>query len=76
MDNFVTGCEALGNAVAYSTSKHAVKGFMDALYEELRINKWTKKIYTTTIFPSYFNSRKEFIDRLISSVAYVLNLIV
>ncbi|XP_055311358.1 uncharacterized oxidoreductase YoxD-like [Sitodiplosis mosellana] len=47
-------------AVTYTTSKYAVKGFMDALNQESRHEGWGVK--TLTIFPHICSTRKEIID--------------
>uniref|UniRef100_A0A0A9ZGQ3 Short-chain dehydrogenase/reductase 3 n=1 Tax=Lygus hesperus TaxID=30085 RepID=A0A0A9ZGQ3_LYGHE len=45
------GVIGLPNAVPYSASKFAVRGMMEALYEELRLNESTNNIKFTTIYP-------------------------
>lgn len=47
-------------AVTYTTSKYAVKGFMDALNQESRHENWGVK--TLTIFPHLCSTRKEIVD--------------
>lgn len=47
-------------AVTYTTSKFAVKGFMDALNQESRQENWG--VRTLTIFPHMCNTRKEVMD--------------
>lgn len=47
-------------AIAYSTTKCAVKGFMEALDQEIRVDRLPIK--TTTVFPYFTNTRKEVID--------------
>lgn len=49
----------LGKAVAYTASKYAVKGFMEALNMEIRDEQLGIK--TLTVFPHLVNSRKELI---------------
>lgn len=46
--------------VAYTTSKYAVKGFMDALNRDSRHENWG--VRALTIFPHMTNTRKEIID--------------
>lgn len=60
----------MSTAVAYTTSKYAVKGFMDALARESQHEKWGVK--TLTVFPHLTNTRKEMIDHVRSMVSYVL----
>lgn len=52
----------MSTAVAYTTSKYAVKGFMDALTRETTHENWGVK--TLTVFPHIINTRKEVIDFL------------
>lgn len=49
-------------AVAYTTSKYAVKGFMDALNRDSRHENWG--VRALTIFPHMTNTRKEIVDYL------------
>lgn len=53
-------------AVTYTTSKYAVKGFMDALNQETRHEDWGVKMLT--VFPHVTNTRKEIIDYVRSKV--------
>lgn len=50
----------MSTAVSYTTSKFAVKGFMDALTRESLHENWGVK--TLTVFPHMTNTRKEIID--------------
>lgn len=47
-------------AITYTATKFAVRGFMDALHQESRHEKWGIK--TLTIFPHLTNTRKELMD--------------
>ena len=60
----ISGISALGRAVTYSTSKFAVRGFMEALREDLRLDGLVGKIHTTTIFPYFIVTRKDMIDQV------------
>lgn len=51
-------------AVAYCATKHAVKGFMSALYVELCSDNAEELVRLSTIYPSYINTRKELADHL------------
>lgn len=55
-------------AVAYTTSKYAVRGFMDALHQDSRHENWGVK--TLTIFPHMCNTRKEIVNYLKQKVGY------
>lgn len=59
----------MSTAVAYTTSKYAVKGFMDCLHRESIHENWGIK--TLTVFPHVTNTRKEIIDFLKRKVRYV-----
>lgn len=48
------------NALSYTTSKYAVKGFMDALNRDSRHGNWGIK--TLTVYPHLTNTRKEITD--------------
>lgn len=50
----------MSTAVSYTTSKFAVKGFMDALTRESLHENWGVK--TLTVFPHVTNTRREIID--------------
>lgn len=50
----------MSTAVTYTTSKFAVKGFMDAVNQESRHEKWGVK--TLTVFPHLCSTRKEIVD--------------
>ncbi|XP_031626085.1 17-beta-hydroxysteroid dehydrogenase 13-like [Contarinia nasturtii] len=54
-------------AVTYTTSKYAVKGFMDALHQDSRHENWG--VSTLTIFPHVCNTRKEIIDYIKKKVS-------
>lgn len=60
----MSGIAALGRAVTYSASKFAVRGFMEALREDLRLDGLTDQIQTTTIFPYFIVTRKDMIDQM------------
>lgn len=53
---------ATSQAVTYTTSKYACKGFMDAVWQESRHEDWGVK--TLTVFPHMCNTRKEIVDYL------------
>lgn len=52
----------MSTAVAYTTSKYAVKGFMDSLHQDSRHENWGIK--TLTVFPHLCNTRQQIIDYL------------
>lgn len=60
----MSGISALGRAATYSASKFAVRGFMEALREELRLDGLSEKIHTSTIFPYFIVTRKDMIDHM------------
>ena len=51
-------------ACAYCATKHGVRGFMDALYDELCVDDHDEFIKTTCVFPGFINTRKELSDIL------------
>lgn len=60
----MSGISALGRAVTYSASKYAVRGFMEALREDLRLDGLSEQIHTTTVFPYFIVTRKDMIDHI------------
>ncbi|XP_055696738.1 uncharacterized oxidoreductase YoxD-like [Phlebotomus papatasi] len=60
----LAGLDAAGRAVAYSASKFGVRGFMDALREEIRLNGNSGEIFTTTVFPYFISTRKDLMDKM------------
>ncbi|XP_058825302.1 estradiol 17-beta-dehydrogenase 11-like [Topomyia yanbarensis] len=53
----------------YTTTKYAMRGFMEELRDEIRHAGQTKFVKTTTIFPFFLNTRKEMVDA-ISKIPY------
>lgn len=49
-------------AVTYTTTKYAVKGFMDGLNRDSRHENWG--VRTLTIFPHMTNTRQEIVNYL------------
>lgn len=45
------------NNVVYSTTKYAVRGFMEALNMDLHIQELDQFIHNTTIFPYFINTQ-------------------
>lgn len=45
-------------ACAYCATKFGVRGFMLALYDELCVDNSEKYVKTTTVYPSFINTRK------------------
>lgn len=54
----------LPTAVVYTATKFGVKGFMNALYDELCVNDYDNFITLTTVYPDFMNTRKDLIDTL------------
>ena len=64
---------AIGSASAYTpvgwmrnyvTSKYAVRGYMEALDEELHLIGQADFVKTTTVFPFVVNTRKQLMDKM------------
>lgn len=55
---------SIPNACAYCATKYGVRGFMNALFDELAINDDDQYVKTTCVFPYFINTRKEFCDIL------------
>ncbi|CRK91790.1 CLUMA_CG005421, isoform A [Clunio marinus] len=51
-------------ACAYCATKFGVRGFMEALYDELCVDNYETFIKTTCVFPAFVNTRKELSDVL------------
>lgn len=49
----------------YTTTKYAMRGFMEELRDEIRIAGMSKWVKTTTIFPFQLNTRKELVDAVL-----------
>jgi all-trans-retinol dehydrogenase (NAD+) len=66
----IVGISSLGGkitfplAVAYSSTKFGVQGFMGSLYDELCITNADQYVKLTTVYPSFINTRKELSDIL------------
>lgn len=59
----------MGGTISYTTSKYAVRGFMDALNRKCRHENWG--IRTFTVLPHLTNTRKELVDFLRQKIPYV-----
>ncbi|XP_053697207.1 17-beta-hydroxysteroid dehydrogenase 13-like [Sabethes cyaneus] len=53
-----------GYTRSYSTTKYAIRGFMEELHDEIYHAGFEKRVKTTTVFPAIINTRKECIDVL------------
>lgn len=60
----MAGIYAFPWAVAYSTTKFAVTGFMSALTEQLRLQGHGNTVQTTCVMPYYIRTRKDIMDFL------------
>ncbi|XP_058129372.1 estradiol 17-beta-dehydrogenase 11-like [Anopheles ziemanni] len=63
----LAGYVAPGWAKTYATTKFAIRGFMDALEDDLYLRGQSEHVRTTTIFPQAFNTRKQAISVLKAS---------
>ncbi|KFB37321.1 AGAP002926-PA-like protein [Anopheles sinensis] len=63
----LAGYIAPGWAKTYATTKFAIRGFMDALEDDLYLRGQSEHVRTTTIFPQAFNTRKPAISLLKAS---------
>ncbi|XP_058834781.1 17-beta-hydroxysteroid dehydrogenase 13-like isoform X2 [Topomyia yanbarensis] len=55
---------ALGRMACYSASKFGVHGLMESFNDELRNEGLRDKIFTTTAYPFFMNTRNDLISRL------------
>lgn len=62
--------------ITYSTTKAAVKSFMDVLYEELHCYGHEKYVRLLTVLPGFIATRKELTDMLDKSFEFVPRLTV
>lgn len=53
---------AMSTSCSYTTSKYAVKGFMDALHQDCKHENWGVK--TLTVFPHMCSTRQEIVEHL------------
>ncbi|ETN64206.1 short-chain dehydrogenase [Anopheles darlingi] len=60
----IAGYVAPGWAKTYATTKFAIRGYMDALEDDLYLRGQAGHVHTTTVFPFAFNTRKEAISVL------------
>ncbi|GAB0095670.1 estradiol 17-beta-dehydrogenase 11 [Sergentomyia squamirostris] len=60
----LSGLDAAGRAVAYSASKFGVRGFMEALREEIRLEGHLGEIFTTTVYPYFISTRKDLMQKM------------
>lgn len=51
-------------AIGYCATKFGVRGFMNALYDELCLYDQDEFINLTTVYPAFINTRKELSDVL------------
>lgn len=49
---------------SYVSSKFAVRGFMEALYDELCMDKHDKYINLTTVCPGFIDTRREIAETI------------
>lgn len=63
----IAGYIAPGWAKTYATTKFALRGFMDALEDDLYLRGQANHVHTTTVFPFAFNTRKQAISLLKAS---------
>lgn len=54
----------VGYMKTYVTSKYAVRGYMEALDEELYLIGQTDSVKTTTVFPMIINTRKQLMEKV------------
>lgn len=55
------GIKGLGRAITYTATKYAVRGFMEALSDELRLDKYDY-INLSTVYPTYLSTRQDVMD--------------
>lgn len=60
------GYDALGRQLVYSSTKYALRGLMEGLQEELRIEK--SNIIATTVFPGFIKTREDLVDYMDKSL--------
>lgn len=60
----MSGIHATPFSIPYTATKFGVNGFMQALTEHLRLEKWRPKIKTTCVFPYYIKTRQDVTEAL------------
>lgn len=60
----IAAIEALGRAIGYTATKFGVRGFMDALYEDLVVDNLENDIHLTTVFPYFMASQQQIVNVL------------
>lgn len=68
--HIVTICSAaaylnVGLTRHYTTTKYAMRGFMEELRDEIRLAGQSKWVKTTAIFPFQLNTRKELVTAVL-----------
>ncbi|XP_035793290.1 17-beta-hydroxysteroid dehydrogenase 13-like isoform X1 [Anopheles albimanus] len=58
----ILGYIPLARCIPYVGTKFALRGMMQALHNELRIDGYDGDIQTTTLFPTFIATRKELLD--------------
>nr|XP_029723095.1 estradiol 17-beta-dehydrogenase 11-like [Aedes albopictus] len=61
---------SLGLMRHYTTTKYAMRGFMEELRDEIRLAGQSKWVKTTTIFPFQLNTRKELVTAVLNCREY------
>lgn len=68
-NRFILAYDAMGRQLVYSSTKYALRGLMEGLQEELRIDK--SNIVATTVFPGFINTRKDLVAYMDESMKWV-----
>lgn len=61
----IMGQESTCRAITYSATKFGIRGLMDGLYDLIRMDNLNLNV--TTVFPTLTNTRKEFVETLVSA---------
>lgn len=61
--NSLCGCEPLTN-VLYTTTKYAIRGFMECLSEMIRESQYEGEIITSTVYPTFVSTNKDLVEFL------------
>lgn len=58
----ILGLLTCGEANSYTATKHALRGLMESLYDNLCVAGLDKIVHLTTVYPYFINTRKEIFE--------------
>lgn len=68
--DYFTAYAPVAGDVIYSATKYGLRGFMDALDEDIYLQGLNECIYSTTIFPHFISTNENIKDRVNTLLQY------